>query len=185
VRLTSPAAGALFRSSLTLAADASDDVAVARVEFRVDGRLVSTDTSAPYAVTWKVPRKLALGSHEVAATAFDAAGKSARATATVTRVSQSTAIAASNGSGRLTAAGRNLLVAGRLPGRARAAEVQLRRQGAGSGRWRLVLRRRAKVHGARYRLRVTATPGRWQVRVVFRARGGRRTSVSHFETLLI
>jgi hypothetical protein len=53
--LTSPIAAAVYAApaSLTLAADASDrDGTVASVRFYVDGVLLSTDTSAPYAVAW-------------------------------------------------------------------------------------------------------------------------------------
>ena len=48
VSLTSPTSGQQIASgaSVSLAANASDNVAVGRVEFRVDGALVSTDTSS-------------------------------------------------------------------------------------------------------------------------------------------
>jgi cellulose 1,4-beta-cellobiosidase len=70
VSLTSPTSGQVFpaNSTVTLAATASDPGgAVSRVEFRVDGNLVNTDTSAPYsfAVTGLT------GGHTAQATAFD------------------------------------------------------------------------------------------------------------------
>src|SRR5688572_20585319 len=71
VALTSPTANQAFAAGATvpLAATASDPGgAVARVEFRVDGTLVSTDTSSPYSFS---ATGLANGSHSVTATAVD------------------------------------------------------------------------------------------------------------------
>jgi cellulose 1,4-beta-cellobiosidase len=70
VSLTSPASGQQFNagSSVTLSANASDNSGVSRVEFRVDGTLVSTDTTAPYGFSTAT---LAAGSHTAQATAFD------------------------------------------------------------------------------------------------------------------
>ena len=71
VSLTSPTAGQQFAAgaSVPLAANASDPGgAVARVEFRVDGNLVNTDTTAPYSFT---ATGLGAGSHSATAIAFD------------------------------------------------------------------------------------------------------------------
>jgi endoglucanase len=72
VSLTAPTAGQAFpagTTSVNLAATAADPGgAVARVEFRVDGTLVNSDTSSPYAFT---ATGLAAGSHSVTATAVD------------------------------------------------------------------------------------------------------------------
>jgi cellulose 1,4-beta-cellobiosidase len=70
VALTSPTSGQQFNqgSSVSLAANASDNSGVSRVEFRIDGALVSTDTSSPYSFSTST---LALGSHTAQATAFD------------------------------------------------------------------------------------------------------------------
>lgn len=81
VSLTSPTSGQTFPagSSVTLAANASDPGgAVSRVEFRVDGNLVNTDTSSPYSFN---ASGLASGSHTAQATAFDN-GSPALSTAT-------------------------------------------------------------------------------------------------------
>ena len=70
--MTAPTAGQAFpagTTSVNLAANAADPGgAVVRVEFRVDGNLVNTDTTAPYAFT---ATGLAAGSHSVTATAVD------------------------------------------------------------------------------------------------------------------
>ena len=70
VSLTSPTSGQQFNqgASVTLAANASDNSGVSRVEFRVDGNLVSTDTTSPYSFSTST---LAVGSHTAQATAFD------------------------------------------------------------------------------------------------------------------
>jgi hypothetical protein len=59
--------------TLTLAASASDDVGVSRVEFYVDGALKATDSSAPYQASLD-STTLADGSHTLVARAYDAAG---------------------------------------------------------------------------------------------------------------
>ena len=84
VALTSPAAGATVSgSSVALAATAADNVGVARVEFKVDGTLITSDLSAPYAATWNASSASA-GSHTILATAYDAAGNSASSSVSVT-----------------------------------------------------------------------------------------------------
>jgi len=71
VSLTSPTSGQTFASgsAVTLSATASDSGgAVSRVEFRVDGNLVNTDTSSPYSFS---VTGLANGNHTAQATAYD------------------------------------------------------------------------------------------------------------------
>jgi hypothetical protein len=50
--LTAPVVNDRVRGTVTLAADASDDVAVDRVEFFVDGVIAGTDYLAPYNTAW-------------------------------------------------------------------------------------------------------------------------------------
>jgi endoglucanase len=70
VTLTAPTSGQSFAAgaAVTLSATASDNSGVIRVEFRVDGNLVSSDTTSPYSFT---ATGLAAGSHTATATAFD------------------------------------------------------------------------------------------------------------------
>jgi cellulose 1,4-beta-cellobiosidase len=70
VALTSPTSGQQFvtGTAVALAATASDNGSVSRVEFRVDGNLVNSDTVAPYSFS---VTGLAAGSHTAQATAFD------------------------------------------------------------------------------------------------------------------
>ncbi|HEY3312200.1 MAG TPA: Ig-like domain-containing protein [Anaerolineales bacterium] len=52
VSVSAPSGGSRVRGSVTLAATASDNVAVASVDFLVNGSLVGTDTSSPYSLIW-------------------------------------------------------------------------------------------------------------------------------------
>ena len=70
VSLTSPTSGQQLAQSMavTLAANASDNSGVSRVEFLIDGALVATDTTAPYSFSTST---LAVGNHTAQARAFD------------------------------------------------------------------------------------------------------------------
>ncbi|HEY3181566.1 MAG TPA: LamG-like jellyroll fold domain-containing protein, partial [Gaiellaceae bacterium] len=74
VTISAPAAGATVAGRVTVTANASDDVGVAGVQFKLDGAdLGAEDTAAPYAFDWDtVPA--ANGAHVLSATARDAAG---------------------------------------------------------------------------------------------------------------
>jgi hypothetical protein len=84
VSLTSPVNGTSYTApgSMTIAATATDDKAVTRVEFYSGTTLLNTDTAAPYAFNWTgVPA----GTYSVRATAYDGDGASATtAAATIT-----------------------------------------------------------------------------------------------------
>jgi thermitase len=73
VSVTSPVANATVMGSVKIRASASDDVGVVKVEFRVDGKLLATDKTAPYQATWAT-RNVANGWHTISAKAYDAAG---------------------------------------------------------------------------------------------------------------
>ena len=83
VTLTAPSDGATLTGDVTVSADASDDVAVARVEFSVDGASIGIDDTAPYELVWD-SSTAANGSRVVSATAFDPSGNNATDTVTVT-----------------------------------------------------------------------------------------------------
>ena len=71
--ITSPAGGATVSGSVNIAASASDNVGVTRVELWLDGALAATDTSAPYSFTWNTTAS-ANASHTLQAKSYDAAG---------------------------------------------------------------------------------------------------------------
>lgn len=73
VNVTAPANGATVSGAVDITASASDNVGVGKVEFYVDGSLLQTDLSSPYAMTWNTG-SVANGSHALMAKAYDAAG---------------------------------------------------------------------------------------------------------------
>src|SRR2546428_449385 len=77
VRITSPASGATVSGTITVAADASDNVAVAGVQFQYNGiNLDAEDTSPPYTATANT-NNLPDGTYALTAVARDAAGNRA------------------------------------------------------------------------------------------------------------
>jgi hypothetical protein len=70
VSLTAPGNGTTVSGIVNLAATASDDVGIDRVEFLLDGVLLGSDASAPYAYAWDTSGA-ANGSHVLQARAFD------------------------------------------------------------------------------------------------------------------
>jgi hypothetical protein len=86
VTLSAPAAGATFTSTLNLAATASDNRGVSKIEFWFDGARVARDTTAPYAATFTAGRSTSYGVHTVSVRAFDAAGNARSTAVTVTRM---------------------------------------------------------------------------------------------------
>jgi subtilisin family serine protease len=71
--ITSPAGGATVGGTVTVSANAADNVGVSRVELFVDGALTGSDTSSPYAVAWNTTTA-PNGSHSLQTKAYDAAG---------------------------------------------------------------------------------------------------------------
>ena len=83
--IDSPTNGAIVIRKLntTIAASASDNVGVTRVEFLVNGALQCTDAGAPYSCSWRVPNP-PNRTYQIQARAFDQAGNSATASIQVT-----------------------------------------------------------------------------------------------------
>ncbi len=72
VSLTAPANGATVSGSVTVSADASDNVGVTKVEFYRDSTtLIGTDTTTPYSISWNTTT-VTNGSHTLLAKAYDA-----------------------------------------------------------------------------------------------------------------
>jgi hypothetical protein len=90
VSLTAPVNGATVSGSVSVTANASDNVGVSKVEFYVDGALKATDTTSSYTYSWDTTQ-VSNGSHSLQAKAYDAAGNIATSpTATVTVQNQTT-----------------------------------------------------------------------------------------------
>lgn len=78
VGLTSPSSGTTYseQQTVSVAASASDDTGVTKVEFYDNDVLAATDDTAPYAHAWAVS-SAGNGAHTWTSKAFDAAGNSA------------------------------------------------------------------------------------------------------------
>jgi hypothetical protein len=73
VSLTAPSAGSTVNGTVMVSANASDNVGVAGVQFKLDGgNLGAEDTTAPYSVSWDTTQATN-GSHTLTAVARDAA----------------------------------------------------------------------------------------------------------------
>ena len=76
VAITSPAQGATVFGSITVSADATDNVGVTQVEFFADGASVGVDTNSTdgWSASWNTTTT-GDGSHTVSATATDTIGQ--------------------------------------------------------------------------------------------------------------
>lgn len=84
VTLTSPADTATVSGTITISANATDNVAVTGVAFALDGTQIGgNDTITPYSTTLDTTT-VANGTHTVRATAYDAAGNSTYSEVTIT-----------------------------------------------------------------------------------------------------
>jgi subtilisin family serine protease len=90
VSLTAPAAGATLTGTVTVSANASDDKAVARVEFYRGTTLLGTDTTAPYSIQWDTSVETP-GTYSLTAKAFDTGNNNATSVAVSVTVRDSVA----------------------------------------------------------------------------------------------
>lgn len=85
VSITAPSQGDWAGASTTITANAADNVAVAKVEFLVNGAKVGEDTSAPYAYTWNTS-KLSTTAYTLTARVVDGVGRTATSAPVVVNV---------------------------------------------------------------------------------------------------
>ncbi len=89
VSITAPAAGATVSGAITVSANASDNVAVAGVQFQADGANIGAEVaSSPYSVSFDTTT-VADGAHSLTAVARDQAGNRTTSTAVNIMVSNS------------------------------------------------------------------------------------------------
>jgi hypothetical protein len=167
VSLTAPTPGATFNTSLALAARAGDDQSVSRVDFLVDNQVVGSDTTAPYSMTWKVPKKLAYGSHTVSARAYDGAGLSTTDTRTVTRsasgLTLTVSVATTASATRVHAPRAAITARGRVTN-PRLKRVRITLLQVKNGRTRAVKRLRVAIRHRRFSVKLGAVArGAWLV----------------------
>ena len=81
VNITSPLNGATVpvQSSVTITADATDNIGVQKVEFFINNKRKCSDSIAPYTCLWSVGRK-ANASYSLRATAYDTSGRTSQST---------------------------------------------------------------------------------------------------------
>jgi VCBS repeat-containing protein len=91
VSLTSPTAGATVSGQVSLSANASDNIGVTQVEFKVNGNSIGVDTTAPYAVSWN-SASVSNGNYNLTAVARDAAGNMTTSTAVTLTVNNSSTV---------------------------------------------------------------------------------------------
>lgn len=85
VSLTAPTT---IAGTVAFTANASDNEAVTRVEFLVDGSVIATDTIAPYSTSWD-SKTATNGTHTLLAKAYDAAGNVGQSNSVAATVSNS------------------------------------------------------------------------------------------------
>ena len=73
IRITSPSDGNKVTSNVSVKVNASDNVAVMKVELYVDGLLQGVSTAAPFTTKWNTA-KAAKGPHTLSCKAYDSAG---------------------------------------------------------------------------------------------------------------
>jgi len=87
VSITAPASNATVSNTITVSANASDNVAVADVQFQLDGVNLGADlTTAPYSISWNTTTA-GNGSHTLTAIARDTSGNTATSTPVTVTVS--------------------------------------------------------------------------------------------------
>jgi hypothetical protein len=91
VSLTAPAAGATVSGVVAVSANAADNIAVAGVQFKLDGaNLGVEDTTSPYSLSWD-SATISNGAHTLTAVARDAAGNTTTAAAVAVTTSNASA----------------------------------------------------------------------------------------------
>lgn len=84
VTITRPADGSRVAGTVAVGVSATDDVSVAKLQFYIDGKLVSAASGATLSYNWNT-RKAKYGAHKLEALATDGTGKSTRKAITVYR----------------------------------------------------------------------------------------------------
>lgn len=82
VTILNPPNGTQISKSIIIQASATDNFAISKVEFYVDGVLKATDSAAPYTYSWST-KSVKDGWHTVSAKAYDSSGNSATASISV------------------------------------------------------------------------------------------------------
>ena len=79
--ITAPQDAESLSGTTTIAATATDDTGISKVEFYVDSELLSTDTTKPYSASWDTT-KVANGSYTLSVKSYDTTNNTAKASVT-------------------------------------------------------------------------------------------------------
>ncbi|WP_035374251.1 S8 family serine peptidase [Pseudoduganella violaceinigra] len=90
VSIASPLAGSTVSGTVTVNVNASDNVGVSRVDLKVNGTVVATDSSGPFSFAWD-SKGVANGMNSLVAVAYDAAGNVASSNAVSVNVTNAAA----------------------------------------------------------------------------------------------
>ena len=109
VSITAPTTGSSVNNTIAISANASDNIAVLGVQFKLDGsNFGAEDTTSPYSIPWNTTTTTN-GSHTLTAVARDAAGNTTTsASITVTVNNQATSLTINMAAAALTNANRSL-----------------------------------------------------------------------------
>lgn len=88
VTIISPANGATVSGSLQISATASDNKGITKVEFFYGTKLIKSDLTAPYSITWDT-KSVSNGVYSITAKAYDGAGNKATSQAVSVTVNNS------------------------------------------------------------------------------------------------
>ena len=135
VSMTAPVDGATVSGmAVVVSANASDNVAVVGVQFKLDGvNLGAEDTASPYSISWN-STTATNAPHTLTAVARDAAGNTTTATAvTVTVDNASPTVAMTAPAGGATVAGTNITVSANASDNVAVVGVQFKLDGLNLG----------------------------------------------------
>jgi hypothetical protein len=85
VSITSPANSSSVSGIVTINVNATDNVGVTKIEYYVNGQLISTDLATPYVYSWDTT-SLVPGAYTIITKAYDAAGNISQSSSSVTVV---------------------------------------------------------------------------------------------------
>jgi thermitase len=91
VAIAAPLVSSTVSGLVPVSVNATDNVGVTKVELRVNGALLASDTSAPYSFSWD-SKLAANGMSTLVATAYDAAGNAASSSSVSVNVSNTTTV---------------------------------------------------------------------------------------------
>ena len=130
VSMTAPTGGSLVKATITVSANASDNLGVTKVEFyRDSGVLLATDTATPYSISLDTTT-LSNGSHSLYAKAYDAAGNTGTASSVTITVDNAAPTVSLTSPANSTTVSNTIAIAAAATDNVAVAKVELYRDSA-------------------------------------------------------